>query len=268
MTAADKQLINLTNETTSLTSPKGMVDFAGTLKAVIVEQGLYTNIKGKNYVHVEAWQFAGAAMGVIAIVKSTERIQTNTPEINYRAEVELRRLENDQLVGSGIAFCSNKEYSKKQFDEYAIASMAQTRATSKAYRIAFGWLMKMAGYEATPHEEMDGIDAKPEPEPTSRNVVAENAKYMNTKAADVAEYLQEDPKGTGQTRRVLGTPPAAKKPTADELKAPSEEQFAEISRLAKKKGLSDGDIANRLMLIDTSKMANDTIAKLKKEVGE
>ena len=82
----------------------------------------------------------------------------------------------------------------------------------------------------------------------SRNVVAENAKYMNTKPADVAE--------------------AAKKQSADDIKAPSDEQFAEISRLAKKKGLSDGDIANRLMLIDTSKMANDTIAKLKKEVEE
>jgi hypothetical protein len=191
MTAADKQLINLTNETTSLTSPKGMIEFASTLKDVIVKQELYTNIKGKNYVHVEAWQFCGAAMGVIAIVKSTEQVITNNPaEVKYRAEVELRRIENDQLVGSGIAFCSNKEYSKKQFDEYAIASMAQTRATSKAYRIAFGWLMKLASFEATPHEEMDGIYDQTDATP-SRNTVAQNAAYMNTKASDTAKEFPD-----------------------------------------------------------------------------
>ena len=33
-------------------------------------------------------------------------------------------------------------------------SMAQTRALGKAYRMALGWIMKMAGYEATPAEEM------------------------------------------------------------------------------------------------------------------
>ncbi len=233
MSAADKQLITLSDQTTSLTSPKGMVDFAGILKAVIVEQGLYTNIKGKNYVHVEAWQFAGAAMGVIAIVKSTERIPTTiAKEYNYRAEVELRRLENDQLVGSGIAFCSNAEYSKKSFDEYAVASMAQTRATSKAYRIAFGWLMKMAGYEATPHEEMDGIDTKPKDSVDNKAVFEANKPTPKT-----AESMDNA--------------------------APTDAQFEEISKLAKRVGYSGADIANKLMLIDTRAMADKTIAKLK-----
>ena len=33
--------------------------------------------------------------------------------------------------------------------------MAQTRAEGKAYRLLLGWLMKAAGFEATPAEEMD-----------------------------------------------------------------------------------------------------------------
>ena len=32
--------------------------------------------------------------------------------------------------------------------------MAQTRAIGKAYRNVIGWVMKLAGYEATPSEEM------------------------------------------------------------------------------------------------------------------
>lgn len=257
MTAADKQLINLTNETTSLTSPKGMVDFASTLKAVIVEQGLYTNIKGKNYVHVEAWQFAGAAMGVIAIVRSTERVITNnTAEINYRAEVELRRIENDQLVGSGIAFCSNKEYSKKQFDEYAIASMAQTRATSKAYRIAFGWLMKLASFETTPHEEMDGIYDQPEKveQPTSRNVVAENAKYMNMKPSDAAKEFPD-----------LEREYAENEPTPE---PPTKLQIQRIKSMMKGLGYSEAKITEGLMKIETAEDADRALASLKKRGGE
>jgi len=36
-----------------------------------------------------------------------------------------------------------------------------TRATGKAYRMAFGFVMKAAGYEATPAEEMPADDARP-----------------------------------------------------------------------------------------------------------
>ena len=37
--------------------------------------------------------------------------------------------------------------------DYARRSMAATRAVSKACRLAFSWVMVMAGYDATPREE-------------------------------------------------------------------------------------------------------------------
>jgi hypothetical protein len=43
---------------------------------------------------------------------------------------------------------------EKGFDEYAILSMAQTRAIGKTYRNVIGFVMKTAGYEARPAEEM------------------------------------------------------------------------------------------------------------------
>ena len=56
-----------------------------------------------------------------------------------------------------MAICTNKEHGKTNFDEYAVASMAQTRAVGKAFRMKIGWLLKVAGYETTPAEEMDAI---------------------------------------------------------------------------------------------------------------
>ena len=115
----------------------------------------------------------------------------------------------------------------------------QTMGSAITYLRRYG-LVSMLGLVTDEDADAAGETKRPAPrqEPTpqpSRNTVAQNAALMNMKASDLA--------------------------------APSPEQFEEITRLAKKKGISEADIANRLMMIDTSKMANDTIAKLKKEVG-
>lgn len=143
----------------NLTDPRKMVEFASTVKKFIVEQKLFENIQGKNYVKVEGWQFAGALTGTVPIVRSVVRVEGENKEIKYRAEVELVRVTTGKQVGYGVAYCSNLESKRRGADEYVIASMAQTRATGKAYRNVFGWLVKVAGYETTPAEEID-IDAE------------------------------------------------------------------------------------------------------------
>lgn len=160
--------LTVPTESVSLANPASLMEFANTLKTFIVDQKLYVNIKGKNYVEVEGWQFAGAATGIMPVVVKVEHLAPTEDmnEIKYRAEVKLINKEG-MKVGYGVAVCSNKEEKKKDFDEYAIASMAQTRATGKAYRNTFAWLMKIAGYEPTPAEEAGDIKAAPvEPDKT------------------------------------------------------------------------------------------------------
>lgn len=135
-----------------LSKPDTLKAFAVELKEFIVKQNLYTNIQGRNYVLCDGWMFAGGSMGLTAVVESCDRLERDT-EIAYRATVIVYN--GDKVVSRGIAICSNKERSKASFDEYAIASMSQTRAIGKAYRMLLGWLMKAAGYEGTPREEID-----------------------------------------------------------------------------------------------------------------
>lgn len=47
-----------------LAKPLQMVGMAKVLKSHIVTQQLYSNISGKNYAHVEGWQFAGGLLGM------------------------------------------------------------------------------------------------------------------------------------------------------------------------------------------------------------
>jgi len=145
-------------EQVNLTNPNDIMAFATNLKDLIVQNNLFTNIKGKNYVNVEGWQIAGAFTGVFPIVEKVENLSQGT-NYKYRAEVTLRDKDNN-VVGSGMAICTNKEPGKTMFEEYAVASMAQTRAVGKAFRMKIGWLLKIAGYEATPVEEMDVIMAR------------------------------------------------------------------------------------------------------------
>ena len=160
-------------EEVNLSSPNDILKFATELKEMIVQNKLYANIKGKNYITVEGWQIAGAFTGAIPIVEKVEDLSEDDV-YKYRAEVSLVDKEGDK-VGYGVAICTNKEAGKQNFDEYAVASMAQTRAVGKAYRMKIGWLLKIAGYETTPAEEMP-----------------QEAEVVNTGAEKSSKYTEQE----------------------------------------------------------------------------
>lgn len=143
----------------SIEKIKDMTSMSEVLKSHIVKHKLFTCIANKNYVHVEGWQFAGGMLGLTPIPVSVQDI-SKTGEIKYMATVEIVNKEG-KVIGRGFAVCSNKENKKKNFDEYAVLSMAQTRAIGKAYRNLIGWVMKLAGYEGTPSEEMTKVGDTP-----------------------------------------------------------------------------------------------------------
>lgn len=156
-----------------------MLELSNQLAKLIKEKGLSSNIQGKQFVNVEGWQFAGAALGLMPIITETTDLtrrgtEPGQVEIKYMSKCEVRNINTGQLVATGVAICSNFEYSKKKFDEYAILSMAQTRSIGKAYRNLLAWLMKSAGFEATPAEEMDfAVETPKKPTQTVQEVVAE-----------------------------------------------------------------------------------------------
>lgn len=137
-------------------SPQGAIDVANTIKDYAEKNSLTSRIQNKVYPMVEAWQFAGLQLGLFPFVTDVIDLSTEK-ECKWRAEVEIRKT-NGEVVGFGVAVCSNKESKKRNFDEYAICSMAQTRATGKAFRQLVGWMFKLANMEATPAEEMEELD--------------------------------------------------------------------------------------------------------------
>ena len=130
------------------------------LARFIKENKLFHHIQGKAYVNVEGWQYAGARLGIFPVIDDLVNVSLDASEIKYQAKVSLLNLKSQvnghaQTVGSGFAICSNRENGKRNYQEFAIASMAQTRAIGKAYRNILAWIIRAAGYEPTPAEEMD-----------------------------------------------------------------------------------------------------------------
>jgi hypothetical protein len=162
-----------------------MLSLSNELKRFVKDAHLVSNIKGKDYCNVEAWQMAGASLGLFPIITSVQDLSSET-EVKYMATCEVRSYQDNKLVSVGIAICSNKEGSKKFFDEYAILSMAQTRAVGKAFRNQLAWLMKAAGFEATPAEEMDFVV-----QPIKMNVPSEPENHSAKEV--IAEVLEEMP---------------------------------------------------------------------------
>ena len=128
--------------------------------------GMIAKIQGKNYPTVQWWTTAGAALGIFGREISSVKLDRDDGEVIYEAVVETWR--GDQMISRASALCSSKERTWSSRDEYAIKSMACTRALGKAFRLPLSSLAVMAGLEATPAEEMPAdlggaVRSAPEP---------------------------------------------------------------------------------------------------------
>lgn len=178
---AAKQETNQT-EALSLARPDETLHLAVDLTKFIKENKLFQNFAGKEYVNVEGWQYAGSRLGLVPLVREVTNTSTDT-ELKYQARVELLNLTSGQIVGTGFAVCSSKEPGKRNYQEFAIASMAQTRAIGKAYRNLLAWIIRAAGYEPTPAEEMDYAGNTVAPAAERNTVVVEEEGEVKTATA-------------------------------------------------------------------------------------
>ena len=144
---------------------------ANTLAPLVREQGL--TVKGLNkgnkeaeYVTVEGWEVLGTFLGIVPVTTIIEELKNDKDRVvGYKARATLYQnpiIENDEIVGGTVIARAEATADRSGFqkDLFAIASMAQTRALGKAYRMGLSWIMKMAGFEGTFAEDMPKFRGK------------------------------------------------------------------------------------------------------------
>lgn len=143
--------------------------------------GYLVNINGKQYPKIEWWTSVSASLGLFPRVLYSKRLERDG-EVAYEAKVEVHR--NNHIIASGEAMCSNLEDRWRSADEYAIKSMAITRASGKAYRIPLSFLAVMAGLEVTPAEEMPREEnQQPDSEPLRTENIQDELATTKQRAA-------------------------------------------------------------------------------------
>lgn len=170
----------------------GAAELASQLAIVINRQNLATVIKGKRFVNVEGWTTLATMLGVTA-----REVCTVELEGVYVATVELVRMSDQAVISRASAECGSPDeldkYGKPIWStrpRYARRSMAQTRATGKACRLAFSWIMSLAGYEVTPAEEMtpiieaEQVQERPAPVPEPKRITASQHKLLEAQIRD------------------------------------------------------------------------------------
>ncbi|AKQ47616.1 hypothetical protein TH63_10280 [Rufibacter radiotolerans] len=233
------------------------------LAKFIKENRLFQNIQGKEYVNVEGWQYAGSRLGILPVVDALTNMSDST-EIKYLAKVNLLNLRTEQIVGAGFAICSNKEQGRKYYQEYAIASMAQTRAIGKAYRNALAWIIRAAGYEPTPAEEMD----------YQGNVTDQKADHVVKPATATAKTMKAVP--ADNAPETAPAPVAAAVPSAEpgqeeaNVKYATAKQKEEIIRLLNNPVITRQEKTKMLLNINKldEERAKQSIQKLKKVIED
>ena len=127
---------------------------AKALMQVVKDAGLSKDLGGsKPHLEVEAWQTIGRFNGYLTDIVWTRPVIEGGEKVGYEARAELVRIDDGAHVIGAEACCYFDEELEKRDgtmfkrwdDDYAVRSMAQTRAQSKLGRMAFAWVAVLAG---------------------------------------------------------------------------------------------------------------------------
>jgi hypothetical protein len=170
-----------------------VTELARELKGTLAAGGMIKKIPSKRgvseHVTIDGWQTCGALVGVSPYVVWSRPLDgDDTDSIGWEARAEARTVDG-RVVGAAEAMVTRDEKNWVTSDDYAMRSMAQTRAMSKALRGPLGFVVALAGMSATPAEEMPA-DGPEEASETPLPSWAQPVPSVGAVAAQLVRILQ------------------------------------------------------------------------------
>jgi hypothetical protein len=212
---------------------------------------------GKRYLEFHHWQTIGAFYHVTTETYDPEPVEIDGVK-GFRAKASALDSRTGLRIGGAEAYCFRDEPNWKTKPLFQLASMAQTRAASKALANKFRFVAIVAGYEGTPSEEMIGETQRQVAMPKSKSAPAGVPEKVDLPAAPD----QRDPEGPGPGVPDTGKPQSkyfvmlhAK---AREKKVDSEKMrqvIAQMFRRESSKDLVDSEAAILIQMIESGKLS-------------
>lgn len=234
-------------------------------------------MNGEQYLEFEDWQTVGRFYGVTVKVTSTEFIDYGGAK-GFLAKASVLRHDGAEISAAEAMCLNDEEKwstrTKYEWKEvldangkmiwepnpdkpgknrpkrekvkvgeesvplFQLRSMAQTRACAKALRNVLAWVVVLAGYRATPAEEIDGmsqsVDQGKEVTPPTQTTVPATTPPQTP--VSTAPTVPQEAVGSTQTPPVApSTPPAGKEPEKDIQTLRSE--LGELAQIAVEAGI-------------------------------
>lgn len=133
---------------------------ADALMEIVRKKGLAKKLGGKKeHLEFEAWATVASFYNSTIRGRDVEPVgEPNEKNMyfGFKAHAEIVNSDGD-IIGGAEAYCMRDEPNWKTKPNFQLASMAQTRAGSKAARMVFSRVVVLAGFSPTPAEEMEGV---------------------------------------------------------------------------------------------------------------
>jgi hypothetical protein len=150
-------------------------------------------IRGKTYLQFEDWQTLGRFYGVTAKASSTKYVEFGEGYDTVRgfeATADALLVSTNQVISSAEAMCLDDEEKWGASPFFQLRSMAQTRACAKVLRNVLAWVVVLAGYNPTPAEEMDGVEASVE-SPKAKSETKRRKAETKSTSAETISFMQQ-----------------------------------------------------------------------------
>lgn len=135
-----------------------MLDAHGAAKTLqkLIEENKRKPLKfnDKQFLEYPHWQTVGAFYHTSVATGEAEFVEIGGFR-GFKARAHVLDVKTGLVVGYAEAYCMNDEPNWKHKPLFQLASMAQTRAGSKALANKYRYVAILAGYEPTPAEEAD-----------------------------------------------------------------------------------------------------------------
>ena len=166
-------------------------------------------VNGKRHLEFEDWIALGNAFGIAVRTGEAEPVEIFEAK-GFKARAEVVRVSDGIIIGGAEAYCLNNERNWRNKDYFQMASMAQTRAGSKALSNQLrGFVSLDKNLNGTPSEEMVGINNEKKGQVRRRKKAPaqpKKEKEAETEAEVIdAEIVEEKPKSDNPALVLKGT---------------------------------------------------------------
>jgi hypothetical protein len=159
-------------------------DVSKALARVVRDRKLFVRINGKDYVLIGGWTLLGSMLGVFPIVVWSRKL-----EDGWEARVEAKTRDG-AIVGAAESECLRSERKWAKADDYAIRSMAQTRATAKALRLPLGFVFELEGFEGTPADEIPTDDVRAQSTPSTAGKIPNELRPTDEQKSELLSLVR------------------------------------------------------------------------------